>query len=95
MIRRLLGARHDLDLVGYAPLDAGEHLVGFARLDGSGEPALVTIVPRVVERPPGLTVDLPPGTWRHVLVDDEPDAVGALDIDTALGAFPVVVLRRR
>ena len=33
VIRRLLGARHDLDLAGYAPLDAGEHLVAFARLD--------------------------------------------------------------
>ncbi len=51
--------------------------------DASGDPVLVTIVPRAVERPSGLAVELPPGTWRHVLVDGEPDAAGRLDVDAA------------
>ncbi len=58
-------------------------------------PALVTIVPRVVERPPGVTVTLPPGEWRHVLVDDVPDATGVSPVDDAFDAFPAVVLVRR
>ena len=55
----------------------------------------MTIVPRAVERPSGLAVDLPPGTWRHVLIDDEPDATGRLDVDPPLAAFPAIVLVRR
>jgi (1->4)-alpha-D-glucan 1-alpha-D-glucosylmutase len=95
MMRRVLRVRQEVELGGYVPLPSNEALVAFARLDGAGEPVLVTIVPRVVERSPGLAVSLPPGGWRHVLVDDLADASGALDVDEALDAFPAIVLVRR
>ena len=93
-IRRLLDVRRTVHLAGYAEVGADEQLIAFARLDADGAPALVTIVPRAVDRPTGLHVDLPPGTWRHVLLDDEPDARERLDVDAALSAFPAVVLVR-
>ena len=94
-IRRLLGARGELDPAGYLPLSVDDHLLGFGRLDRSGDPVLLTIVPRAVEVPDGLVVALPPGSWRHVLVDGEPDATAILAVDDALEAFPAIVLARR
>ena len=95
VIQRLLAVRHAQPLSGYEPLPVDERLVAFGRLDASGDPVLVTIVPRAVERPSGLAVDLPPGTWRHVLIDGEPDATGRLDVDPLFTAFPAIVLARR
>ena len=95
VIQRLLAVRHDLDLVSYVALDAGEQLIAFARLDRAGAPVLITIVPRAVESPAGLTIELPPGEWRHVLVDGLADVAGVLDLDDPLDAFPAVVLVRR
>jgi (1->4)-alpha-D-glucan 1-alpha-D-glucosylmutase len=95
MMRRVLRVRHEVELAGYLALPADERLVAFARLDRAGDPVLVTIVPRVVERPAGLAVDLPRGEWRHVLVDDLPDVGGVLDVDEALASSPAVVLVRR
>jgi hypothetical protein len=94
-MQRLLGFRDQLDITGYRPLAVDDHLLAFARLDRRGEPALVTIVPRVVERPRGLTVELPPGSWHDVLVDGQPDISRVVDVDSALDAFPAIVLTRR
>lgn len=94
VMSRLLALRRAVELVGYRPIDAGKHLVAFARLDADGEPVLITIVPRAVERPAGETVALPPGEWRHVLLDGEPDIAGQLAVDDPLDAFPAIVLRR-
>jgi (1->4)-alpha-D-glucan 1-alpha-D-glucosylmutase len=77
---------------GYAALAAPAELFAFTRLAIDGASRLVTIVPRAVERPAGLVVDLPPGTWRHVLVDGFPAVDGGLDVDEALDAFPAIVL---
>jgi (1->4)-alpha-D-glucan 1-alpha-D-glucosylmutase len=94
-MQRLLGFRVQLDITGYRPLAVDDHLLAFARLDRRGEPALVTIVPRVVERPRGLTVELPPGSWHDVLVDGQPDISRVVDVDSALDTFPAIVLTRR
>jgi (1->4)-alpha-D-glucan 1-alpha-D-glucosylmutase len=80
---------------GYAALPAPEELLAFSRLAVDGTARLVTIVPRAVERPPGLVVDLPAGTWHHVLVDDLPAVEGQLAVDDALDAFPAIVLVTR
>jgi (1->4)-alpha-D-glucan 1-alpha-D-glucosylmutase len=77
---------------GYAALAAPEELLAFTRTAIDGTTRLVTIVPRAVERPAGLVVDLPPGTWRHVLVDGLPEVAGQLLVDGPLDAFPAVVL---
>ncbi len=93
-ISRLLPLRRQLELAGYEALAAPEQLIAFARTDQAGEAVLVTIVPRAVDRPSGMAVELPPGRWRHVLVDALPAAERSLDIDGALAAFPAIVLRR-
>jgi len=80
---------------GYAALAAPEELLAFTRLAIDATSRLVTIVPRAVERPAGLAVDLPPGTWRHVLVDGLPDVEGRLAVDEAFDAFPAIVLVTR
>jgi (1->4)-alpha-D-glucan 1-alpha-D-glucosylmutase len=80
---------------GYAALAAPEELLAFTRLAVDGTARLVTIVPRAVERAPGLTVELPPGSWRHVLVDDLPDPDGQLAVDEPLDAFPAIALVTR
>ncbi len=77
---------------GYAALAAPEELLAFVRTGIDGTAQLVTIVPRAVERPAGLVVGLPPGTWRHVLVDDLPAVAGSLAVDGALDAYPAIVL---
>jgi (1->4)-alpha-D-glucan 1-alpha-D-glucosylmutase len=82
-------------LTGYVPLDVPDSLVAFARTDADGEPLLVTIVPRAVDRPEGGRADLPPGQWRHVLVDGLPDASRSIAVDEPLAAFPAIVLVRR
>ena len=89
LIARVLTARRRLDLVGYVPIDAGEHLLAFARTDGAGQPVLVTVVPRGAAVG---SVELPPGRWRHLLLDGEPDVDGSLRVDAALAAFPAIVL---
>lgn len=89
VISRLLRARGELDLVGYVPIEAGDDLLAFARTDSSGDPVMVTIVPRGAT---SGTVELPHGRWRHVLADGEPAAEGSLDVADALTAFPAVVL---
>ena len=66
--------------------------VAFARTDAAGEPVLVTSCPR--RRAAPGAVELPPGRWRHVLLDDEPEAEGTLAVDAPLAAFPAIVLRR-
>ena len=91
VIGRVLGARGELDLDGYVPIDAGPALLAFARTDGAGEPVLVTVVPRGDGRG---TDELPPGRWRHVLLDGEPEAEGQLAVERPLAAFPAIVLRR-
>jgi (1->4)-alpha-D-glucan 1-alpha-D-glucosylmutase len=88
-IGRVLAARHRLELDGYVPIDAGPELLAFARTDPSGDPVLVTIVPRAGA---GGTVQLPPGRWRHVLLDGEPDVEGSLAVAAPLAAFPAIVL---
>ena len=93
LVMRVLAVRRRLDLAGYVPIDAGHDLVAFARTDAAGEPVLVTIVPRHHSQAVG-TVDLPPGRWHHVLLDDEPDLEGTLDVAARLAAFPAIVLRR-
>ncbi len=87
----MLGARRELDLAGYVPIDAGPALLAFARTDGAGEPVLVTIVPRGTRR--GV-VELPPGQWGHVLLDGAAAVEGSLAVDDPLAAFPAIVLRR-
>jgi (1->4)-alpha-D-glucan 1-alpha-D-glucosylmutase len=82
-------------LAGYAPIETPPGLIGFARTGTDGEPALVTIVPRAVDRAPGTDVELPPGRWRHVLIDGLPDAAHQLAVDGPLAAFPAIVLVRR
>jgi hypothetical protein len=77
---------------GYVALAAPEELLAFTRTAIDGTSRLVTIVPRAVERPAGLVVDLPPGTWRHVLLDGFPAVDGAFEVDEALDAFPAIVL---
>ena len=72
---------------------AAEDVIAFARLTPSGEARAVTIVSRSPSPP--AAVSLPPGRWRHVLVDDEPDCEGRIDVGPALDAFPAVVLVRR
>jgi hypothetical protein len=52
-------------------------------------------VPRAVDRAPGTEVELPPGRWRHVLVDGLPDAAHQLAVDDPLAAIPAIVLVRR
>ena len=95
VVARLLAARRQLVLTGYRALPAPDGAIAFARLDDNGEPRLVTIVPRVVADPVTGTVELPPGAWRSVLVDDRPDVEGALDVAEALAGFPAVVVVRR
>jgi (1->4)-alpha-D-glucan 1-alpha-D-glucosylmutase len=80
---------------GYAVLAASAELLAFTRTSAAGSSRLVTVVPRAVDRPDGLVVDLPPGRWHHVLVDDLPDAVDRLAVDDALAAFPAIVLVSR
>jgi (1->4)-alpha-D-glucan 1-alpha-D-glucosylmutase len=87
---RLLPLIDPLD--GYAALAAPDSLLAFTRTATDGASRLVTIVPRAVERPAGLVVDLPPGRWRHVLVDDLPAVEGPLAVDQSLDAFPAIVL---
>jgi (1->4)-alpha-D-glucan 1-alpha-D-glucosylmutase len=81
-------------LTGYIPIDAPSGLIAFARGGIAGGPALVTVVPSALERIPGAVVDLPPGRWRHVLVDHLPDVAGQLVVDEPFDAFPAVVLVR-
>lgn len=90
-IGRVLAVRHRLELDGYVPIAAGADLIAFARTDPTGEAVLVTVVPRGTA---AGTVELPPGPWRHVLLDDEPDAEGSLDVAAPLAAFPAIVLTR-
>ena len=85
---------HVGDLTGYVPIDAPPGLVAFARTGVADEAALVTIVPRALDRSPGAVVDLPPGRWRHMLVDGLPDVAGHLAVDDLLAAFPAIVLVR-
>ena len=103
LIQRVLTYRHTLDLAAYEPVDAGPDLVAFARTDPTGTPVLLTIVARspFPRRIVGLeptshrenrVVRLPPGPWRHLLLDDEPEVEGTCDVDTALAAFPAIVL---
>jgi (1->4)-alpha-D-glucan 1-alpha-D-glucosylmutase len=82
-------------LTGHLPIDAPEELVAFARNGPEGEPQLVTVVSRAGVGAPDAVVDVPPGRWRHALVDDLPDAAERLAVDEPLGAFPAIVLVRR
>ncbi len=95
VLARLLPLVGDLDGAGYAALAAPTELIAFARTDcrwrrrrwssschapSPGRPASPSTSRRA--------------TWRHVLVDDLPDASGTLALDAALAAFPAVVLAR-
>ncbi len=82
-------------LAGYLPLAAPDGVVAFARTDAGGNPALVTVVPRTLDGSPGAVVELPPGRWRHVLVDGLPDVADQLAVDEPLAACPAIVLVRR
>ena len=70
VIARVLAARRWLVLTGYRALPAPHGIIAFARLDDSGAPRLVTIVPRVVPRPGDRLRRAAAGPWRSVLVDD-------------------------
>ena len=94
VLRRLLAARPRARWSGTPPLTPDEHLVAFARLDAAGEPAAVTIVPRVAARPAGIEVALPPGEWHHVLLDDEPAARRSLPSTRRSTRSPAIVLVR-
>ncbi|MET0327002.1 MAG: malto-oligosyltrehalose synthase [Ilumatobacteraceae bacterium] len=94
VIARVLAARRALVLSGYRALSAPHGAVAFARLDDNGAPRLVTIVPRVVGEPVTGSVELPPGRWQSVLLDDGGDVEGDLDVAEALAPFPAVVLVR-
>ncbi len=100
MLHRLLALRRRLPDVfgpggGYLPLQVKDdvNVIAFARTDQSGAARVVTVV-----APPGVMparpLPLPPGRWRHVLVDNELAVEGELDLGGALGAFPAVVLVR-
>lgn len=91
LVTRVLAARAARELAGYVPLDTGDDLLAFARTDPAGEPVLVTIVPRAAT---SGSVALPSGRWRHLLVDDLPEAESSLDVADALAAFPAIVLVR-
>ncbi len=102
VLRRLLELRAAMPDVfgpggGYRPLavdgPAAQDVIAFARLAPGGEAGVVTIVSRSPS--PAAAVSLPPGSWRHVLIDDEPDGEGRIDIGPVLDAFPAVVLVRR
>ena len=94
VISRLLAARRQLVLTGYRALPAPDGVVAFARLDDNGRPRLVTVVPRVVDGPVTGRIELPPGPWRSVLVDDGGEVDGVLDVAEAFATFPAVVLVR-
>ena len=100
VLHRLLALRRRLPDVfgpggGYLPLHVKEdvNVIAFARTDQSGAARVVTVV-----APPGVMparpLPLPPGRWRHVLVDNELGVEGELDLGGALGVFPAVVLVR-
>jgi (1->4)-alpha-D-glucan 1-alpha-D-glucosylmutase len=82
-------------LCGYVPIEAPAGLIAFARTRPDGEPALVTVIPRPLDRPAGAVLDLPSGHWRHLLVDDLPDVAARLTVDEPLAAFPAIVLVSR
>jgi (1->4)-alpha-D-glucan 1-alpha-D-glucosylmutase len=91
VVHQALLARQRLGPLGeYTPLDAGPHVVGFAR--GAG---LVTVVPRLVLRGPWReeSVELPEGRWRNVLTDDLLDG-GTTPVRALLARFPVALLER-
>ena len=100
VLQRLLALRRRLPDVfgpgsGYLPLPADDdvNVIAFARIDESGAARVVTVIapPGVMPRRP---LQLPPGRWRHVLVDGEPPVQGELDVAGALAVFPAVVLVR-
>ena len=74
--RRLLAARRRSTSPATSRSTPASDLVAFARTDAAGDPVLVTVVPRGRRPPAGSAVELPPGRWRHVLLDDEPEAEG-------------------
>jgi len=84
---------------GYAPLSANgahaDHVVGFARTDPDGRPAIVTVTARFpLSRPDGwrdTSIELPLGRWRDVLADAE-HAGGRTPLRTLLGERPAAVL---
>jgi (1->4)-alpha-D-glucan 1-alpha-D-glucosylmutase len=97
VLRRLLGLRRRVALGGHRPLESSAGLVAFARGDAAGEPLVATVVPRAVTRPGPRSVTLPPGRWRHALVDDVPELSGTITpdlVDDLLAAFPAIVLHR-
>ncbi len=101
LIRQALGVRRRFPEAfgaegGYRPLYAqgskADHLVAFARGD-----RVLTLAPRLVA---GLAddwadtvLDLPPGQWHDVLIDEQTDS-GAVPVAELLRRFPVGLLLR-
>ena len=89
-IRRLLAARRGLVLSGYRPLSAPtEQSIAFARLDDRRCPGARD------DRAPGRRSTVRPAPsscrrarWRHVLLDDEPDARGRARRRRRAGRLP-------
>jgi (1->4)-alpha-D-glucan 1-alpha-D-glucosylmutase len=79
---------------GYAllPVVAGDGVIAFARLDAAGDAVVVTVAARRSD--PAASVELPPGTWRHVLVDGEETWAGRIELARLLAPFPAAVLVR-